>query len=367
MLRASYGGVPKFHETIMTIGALDPSCVTIYAEVALARIDELPAEGYRLLGLLADRHPARWRDAARAALAAGSSRSGRTAELLERVGSHEDIPLLRMVARSGRAVKKRKLGLTLARRLAPHVFVEDLGRVRIKLEGLEISDLDARRKVLELVSFLVTRSDMSATRDEVVEALWQDADPSSAQNSLNQTLYFLRRVFESDYQEQTSPRYVRHESDVVWLDSELVTSRSIRCRSILARQAAVDDDLVAWEIAAEYQARFALDFAYEEWATSYRDTLHASYLERMEAGIRVRLENGRVQEGIRLARRVLEIDSSADHIERLLLRGYHLSRAHAAVREQYGHYAAALRAELGVEAPSLDELIATDFGVDADT
>src|SRR4029078_6159816 len=97
LLRASYGGVPKFHEAIMTIGALDPSCVTIHAEVALARIDELPAEGYALLGLLADRHPARWRDAARGALAGGSSRGGRTAELLERVGSHEDIHLLRMV------------------------------------------------------------------------------------------------------------------------------------------------------------------------------------------------------------------------------------------------------------------------------
>ena len=85
----------------------------------------------------------------------------------------------------------------------------------------------------------------------------------------------------------------------------------------------------------------------------------------MEAGIRVRLENGRVQEAIRLARRVLEIDSSAEQIERLLLRGYYESGAHSAVREQYGHYAAALRDELGVEPPTLDELIADGFGLDS--
>ena len=44
-----------------------------------------------------------------------------------------------------------------------------------------------------------------ATQDQVLDALWPDLDPDVAINSLNQTIYFLRRVFEQDYS-KTSPR-----------------------------------------------------------------------------------------------------------------------------------------------------------------
>ncbi len=235
------------------------------------------------------------------------------------------------------------------------------------LQGIEVGVLDARRKVLELVCFLVTRPEMSATRDEVVDAVWPNSDPSSAANSLNQTIYFLRRVFEPGYNERLSPGYVRNESDVVWLDVELVVSRSRRCRAIIAKLGAADNELDVVELATQYRGKFALDFAYAEWAGDYRDTLHAGYLEAMEKAIALRLRIGRTGEAISLARGALEIDASADHIERLLIRGYHSARAHAAVREQYAHYAAAMQTALGVDAPTLAELIADDFQSLADT
>ena len=57
--------------------------------------------------------------------------------------------------------------------------------------------------------------------------------PSDALNSLNQTVYFLRRVFEPTFQEDLSPGYLNHEGDVVWLDSDLVESRSQRCWDLI--------------------------------------------------------------------------------------------------------------------------------------
>ncbi len=35
-----------------------------------------------------------------------------------------------------------------------------------------------------------------------------------------------------------------------------------------------------------YRGAFALDFAYEEWASPYRETLHARYLETLEMASR---------------------------------------------------------------------------------
>ena len=63
--------------------------------------------------------------------------------------------------------------------------------------------------------------------------LWPDSEPAVALNSLNQTMYFLRRVFEPSYREDTSPGYVRHESDVIWLDRQLVSSRSQICADFM--------------------------------------------------------------------------------------------------------------------------------------
>ncbi len=56
-----------------------------------------------------------------------------------------------------------------------------------------------RRKVLALLCFLLARPELSSTRDQVLEALWPELDPIDAVNSLNQTVYFLRRVIEENY------------------------------------------------------------------------------------------------------------------------------------------------------------------------
>ena len=96
-----------------------------------------------------------------------------------------------------------------------------------------------RRKVLALLCFLLSRPRMSAAREEVMDALWPEFDPGDALNSLNQTVYFLRRVFEPDYKDDLSPGYVHHDSDVIWLDTDLVSSRS-QMSLALMRSLAVD-------------------------------------------------------------------------------------------------------------------------------
>ena len=197
---------------------------------------------------------------------------------------------------------------------------------------------------------------MSSTRDQVLEALWPELDPDVAVNSLNQTLYFLRRVLEEDYEDDLSPGYVHHTSDVIWLDQDLVTSRSQQCRTLLrgfSREPSPDEVESLVQI---YTGRFALDFEYEEWASAYRDSLHAAYLEVVERSVLNDFGTGHHDRGIRMARSALDIDSTAENIEVSLLRLYRVTGAHSAAAEQYAHYAAFQRDELGVEPPSLDSL-----------
>lgn len=204
--------------------------------------------------------------------------------------------------------------------------------------------------------FLLARPNMSATRDHVLDALWPDLEPDVAVNSLNQTVYFLRRIFEPTFTEETSAGYVHHASDLLWLDPELVTSRSIRARAaIRAAEADPSPDNVE-AVCQVYGGRFALDFAYEEWAVPCRDSMHAAYLEIIEKAVMADTNAGAFDRAIGLARRAIEVDPDAEQIELSLLKLYRRTGAHAAAAEQYAHYAAVLRNDLGIEPPPLESL-----------
>ena len=67
---------------------------------------------------------------------------------------------------------------------------------------------------------------------------------------------------------------------------------------------------------------------------------------------RADLETGHFDRGITLARRVLDVDPNAEHVEVCLLRLYRASGAHAAAAEQYGHYATLIARTVGNRAAS---------------
>jgi DNA-binding SARP family transcriptional activator len=276
--------------------------------------------------------------------------------MLEGVGTREDVPRLRGIARRLKPRARPDLGLALARRVADRVFVEDQGRVVLRIGSRAIDGTSIRRKVLGLLCFLLSRPDRSATRDEVLDAMWPDLEPEVALNSLNQTLYFLRRVFEPHFKEETSPGYVHHESDVVWLDSELIDSRTIRCASLIREASRAPSIEHAEQLSRNYRGKFAQDFAYEPWSSAYRDSLHAAYLSIIERVITERVAAGDFSPALILARRAIEVDPEAEEMELSLLRVYRHVGATAAASEQYGHYASALREALGIDPPRLEDV-----------
>jgi DNA-binding SARP family transcriptional activator len=277
--------------------------------------------------------------------------------LLEAIGTGDDVGLLRDAGR--RVRRTREVGLhvrRLARRVAPQVIVHDLGAVSLTIGGSKLTGSSVRRKVLSLLCYLCTRPELTATREQVLEAIWPDLTPELASNSLNQTVYFLRRIFEPDYRDDSSPGYLMSDQDMVWLDRELVHADSQVCAGLLRALAMPGSDGSASALADAYTGRFALDFEYEDWATTYRDHLHARYLEAMERAILRHSQRGDYEAAIYLAHRVLDVDPAADNIERTAIRLYRSMGAFAAAAEQYAHYAQIQRSEFGIEVPPIDTI-----------
>jgi len=359
LLEALAGDNPSaWSETVAMVGGSAPWHLTFLAELVIDRLMALDHRALGVAGRAAETHPVRWRHALRRYIDIGGGRSRLEAgRLLETIGEREDVARLRGLARgSRRSSPDADLGRTLARRVAHRVTIQDQGRVVIRAGDRQVAGSGIRRRVLALLCLLLSRPDKALTRDQVLDALWPDLDPAVAVNSLNQTVYFLRRILEEDYVEDQSPGYIHHDSDVLWLDPELVTSDSARSWAFLMSLSQPPTPDEVDQLVDMYRGRFALDFEYEEWADSFRDSLHASYLEVVERSVRSDLASGHYDRGIRVARRALEVDPGAEQIEITLLRLYRLTGAHAAAAEQYSHYAAAMRDDLGVEPPALESL-----------
>jgi DNA-binding SARP family transcriptional activator len=248
----------------------------------------------------------------------------------------------------------RPPALNITQRLAEPILVADLGAVEVWI-GPERARKPLRRKVLALLCYLASRPRMVANREQAIEALWPELHPDAAGNSLHQAIYHLRRVFEPYFREGMSAAYVKVDGDLVSLNPDLVDSTSRRCWRFLDQIRSSQSDDVD-QLVETYQGRFALTFAYEEWAESYRENLHAAVLAATEASMARRRQAFDFEGAIHIGQRILSVDPDADGIELELLRSYKQAGRAAAAAEQYAHYSAYVRRELATEPPAWDEL-----------
>ncbi|MES2211144.1 MAG: BTAD domain-containing putative transcriptional regulator [Chloroflexota bacterium] len=347
----------EFLPTIRREAARDIAAVSIAADVVAGHLDWFDQSTKDRVADEIRRREERWRAPLRRVATAHTGASqAEAAKMLDEVGTHDDVTLLRGLARASRgSIFPANAGRALARRLAPTVFVEDLGRVRLSIGGRTVDGGTMRRKVLALLCFLLTKPRFAAARDEVLEAMWPDLEPSTAQNSLNQTVYFLRRVFEPQFAEDTTPGYLGQDGETLWLDLELVQSRSRLCRELVRTMSNPAEPQMVMDLAVSYHGRFALDFLYEDWAAQYRDSLHAAYLRVLEGSLRADTDSGHYERGIELAQLAVEADPEAEELQMALTRLYRLSGSLAAASEQYQSYARSQR-ELGLEPEPMDRL-----------
>ncbi|HXX59693.1 MAG TPA: BTAD domain-containing putative transcriptional regulator [Candidatus Sulfotelmatobacter sp.] len=313
----------------------------------------------------AHERPGRWRLAARGRIVAKPNPSSLlAAQLLESIGAVEDVPLLRAFERTSGAIGRGiKLAQRLAERASPTLEIFDLGETRLVIGNRILLAADMRRKCSSLIMYLASRPRQSATREQVLDDLWPALAPAAASNSLNQTMYFLRRSLDPWYEDGVSVDYVRHEEELVSLPAELVKLASVEfqtaARSLLRQpDRSLDAMLPAL---AKYSGRFAPDFEYEEWSIDWRAFLHGTYLDLLVAAERQLVQLGDLAGAASLARTALQVDPRNPDLHEALVWTLATAGSRPAASEAYSHYAALFRDEYGAEPPTLDEISTNPF------
>jgi DNA-binding SARP family transcriptional activator len=352
MLVAMAGGEESLNEAVLQTRGEDSWIWSLIAEEIADRLAELTAAGRAAVRDEAARRRERWSSALRLTIARTNEKSGLAAAMLADIGDPEDAAFLHGAALTSKAL--RPAAARIIQRVAPEVRVLDLGVVDVRL-GTTSVKRKLRRSVLALLCFLSSRPHMASSRDEALEALWPDLAPTAGSNSMHQAIYFLRRVFEPNFREGMSADYIQFDGDVIALNGAMVRTASARCWELVQRGVPTDR-ANAEELVSIYSGKFALDFAYEDWASDYRDSLHAGVLSVIERDVKRSRVEGDMERTIRLAQAILAIDPTADSVELELVLAYRASGRRAAAAEQYAHYSAFVREELGSTVPALDDL-----------
>jgi len=358
LTRALVSTASELNSLLASIDSGDAAHLSIQAELVSRRLSDLTPDALVVVTNEAHLRPERWRWPLRQIISDASVRpsdSRIAAELLEVVGDRSDVSILRRLA-CRKNLRIPDAGRLLAKRLAPKVYVEDLGRMSLRIGDQLVAGTSIRKKVLSLLTYLLTRPQFSASREQVIDALWPEMEPEAGANSLNQTSYFLRHILEPSATDDTTANLLDSKADLIWLDPGLVRSRSSDCRGLISAIRRDPSPELVTKLAEAYTGRFAVDFIYDDWASGFRDSLHASYLDRVERAIVADTNAGAFERALSVAQLALQADPEAEQIELCLLRLYRRMGATAAAAEQYTHYARVLRDQLGVEPPPLESI-----------
>lgn len=304
--------------------------------------------------------PTRWRPVLRRTIESGSLESrDASAKLLAEIGEEEDIVrLIRWERSRKRGQRETGYAAELARRVSPTLCISDLGTVSVTIAGHEIRLAEVRRKAAALLLYLVSRPRNTATREQVLEALWPEQSFEQAGNSLHQTLYFLRRsLVRSVDQEKPTVEYVKLETELVYLESSLVHIDSVafsrQAREMLSRHIESADAL---SLLRSYRGRFAPEFEYEDWAMAWREQVHGAFLELTEQVARSRLALGAGDIAAAVVRHALTVDPEAVELRPLLLACLYHSGAVAAASHLHRRYSLESMRDYGEALPDLAAL-----------
>jgi DNA-binding SARP family transcriptional activator len=250
-----------------------------FAGTALRRPD-----GARLLARMAARDPDAWRTALVRCLriARGNDRAI-LLEAVTRTANRETLAELEVVPGDDVSAVRRQLRFLQA----PRLFLQTFGRVQLHRAAWDgpVIPIEKRRARM-LLAVLAAHLGTTLSRDSALDILWPDADPDAAINSLNQTVFQLRRYIDPAYRGGESPEYIVSTAEFVGLHPDLVLTDLAEIRRLPTRLAAADwhqRQGLAQRAASLVQGEFLADFRYEDWVGRQQLLIHGEVRKRLLA------------------------------------------------------------------------------------
>jgi DNA-binding SARP family transcriptional activator len=238
------------------------------------------------------------------------------------------------------------------------LVIVTLGGFRVWRDGQALPPSAWRRdKALQLLQYLVSQRRRRLEREQIIDALWPDLDPTAGERDFKVALNAVLRALEPERAPRAEPRFVERLGHAyglapgTWIDAEALEAHVAaahhavgagdRSRALAHYQAA----------AALYDGEYLPERAYEEWTILERERLQMLALGAMTRAASMLVDEHPL-ESLRLAQRALRFDPAWESAWRLQMRAHRARGDRAQVEVSWRRCVASL-ATLGLE--PLDE------------
>src|SRR5919109_1362590 len=217
---------------------------------------------------------------------------------------------------------------------APILHVRLLGGVDLRLGEVQVPPLDSARAE-SLLAYLLLHRDAPQQRQHLAFTLWPDSAEPQARTNLRHVLHNLRRALpDADRFIDVGPRTLRWRPEAPWLD-------------LAAFEQAVAEGRLE-DAVATYSGEL-LEGNYDEWLLEERERLSQLYLGALERLAQELEAQGRFDQAVRYAERLVSADPLREETHRLLIRLHDAVGDRARALRAYHACATTLVRELGVE------------------
>jgi LuxR family transcriptional regulator, maltose regulon positive regulatory protein len=205
--------------------------------------------------------------------------TGARAEVLDAIRTVADVNTAQLL-RTINGSDVHELRRELMQRFATRLSIRSFGTIVLHRGGWEGPGFAVtRRRSRLLLGVLIAHQEAHLTRDQVLDILWPDADAASAINSLNQTVFQLRRLINPAYREGDSPQYIVSTADAVHLNEDLVETDLGRFRTLASELASAPTTdgrtAIIEELIDLVRGEFLGDLKYEDWASDTQTMVHS--------------------------------------------------------------------------------------------
>lgn len=221
-----------------------------------------------------------------------------------------------------------------------------LGAFQATLDGITLAHFHSV-KVQALLAYLALEANHPHTRETLMALLWPDDAPQSAQQSLRQALYVLRRMLGDTDDSAREPFLLVTRQTVQINPASQVTS------DVTAFLQQVQQGHLAKAVAL-YPSDLLLgtttDSApFEEWLRTIREYLHNLALDALRQLTQQQIGNADYAQAITYARRQLFLEPWREEAHRQVMLALALSGERSAALAQYESCRRVLAEELGIE------------------
>ena len=220
-----------------------------------------------------------------------------------------------------------RIKLDIHRAALPRIRIETLGGFRVIRGGSVMREEDWQgSQPKRLMKAIVSGGPGGVSKDLIIDRLWSDSAPDSAEKTFKAGLWRLRKSLEPDLDRQLGSCYVHLKNNQVFLDSELCEADVHEFISLLEmgeskeREGDIKAALSFYEKAIElFKGDFLPEELYTDWSQARRVKLKQQFIAALMKAAKLYEDRGSLGKAAEFCRKAIDADPLMEDAYRKLM------------------------------------------------